>query len=181
MCLHESTGDRVTLSRRGGIRHGERHTTEHGDNGKPHHHQGSANEREPSRRLSRSNPPRVRYVPTSLLLNSLLCRGFRVTARRTPRQRRGRALRASGLFVIGYVLAPPSLIGAQEGTRNDRLVRVSYRAGRLSAAGEVAEIVANDVLVEAAQRVGLRVAEAERTFRSGFGAGSRLAAVRASR
>ena len=26
-------------------------------------HQGSANERDPSRRSSRSNPPRVRYVP----------------------------------------------------------------------------------------------------------------------
>ena len=51
----------------------------------------------------------------------------------------------------------------------------------MSAAGEIAEIVAHDVLVEAAQRVGLRVVEVERIFRSRFGAGSRLPAVRASR
>ena len=65
-----------------------------------------------------------------------------------------------------------AMLTAAEGSRNTTLVGVSYRAGRLSAAGEIAEDVAHDVLITAAERVGLHAVEAERTFRSGFGRGS---------
>jgi len=73
------------------------------------------------------------------------------------------------------------MLRAGEGQRNDVLVRVAYRAGRLSAAGELAEESAHAVLVEAATRAGLASIEAERTFTSGFRAGLELPAARAPR
>jgi hypothetical protein len=73
------------------------------------------------------------------------------------------------------------VLRSAEGTRNDTLVRVSYRAGRLVAAGELTADAARVVLLEAARRVGLSATEADRTFRSGFDAGLELPAVRASR
>lgn len=68
---------------------------------------------------------------------------------------------------------------APEGHRNDRLVRVAYRAGRLAAAGELHEALAERELVDAALSVGLPHAEADKTFRSGFDAGFEVPAVRA--
>ena len=73
------------------------------------------------------------------------------------------------------------MLRAVEGTRNDTLVRVAHRAGRLAAGGELAENVAHDVLVEAALETGLGTMEAARTFRSGFQAGLRVPSVRAGR
>lgn len=70
---------------------------------------------------------------------------------------------------------------APAGCRNDHLVRVAYRAGRLSAAGEVDANAAREVLLEAALGAGLGPVEAARTFSSGFRAGHQLPAVRASR
>lgn len=73
------------------------------------------------------------------------------------------------------------MLAAPEGQRNEVLVRVAYRAGRLVAAGELAEESARAVLVEAARRVGLSLVEADRTYRSGFTAGLELPAARARR
>ena len=71
-----------------------------------------------------------------------------------------------------------NMLAAVEGVRNTTLVGVSYRAGRLSAAGEIEHDAAHDVLVEAAQRVGLGAVEAARTFASGFSAGRRIPAIK---
>jgi hypothetical protein len=73
------------------------------------------------------------------------------------------------------------MLGAIEGMRNATLVRVAYRAGRLVAAGEIAQDVARCVLIAAARATGLGSVEAERTFCSGFAAGRELPAARASR
>jgi hypothetical protein len=72
------------------------------------------------------------------------------------------------------------MLRAGEGQRNETLVRVAYRAGRLVAGGEIAEDAARAVLIEAARRVGLSIDEAERTFRSGFAAGLEYPAARAA-
>jgi hypothetical protein len=74
-----------------------------------------------------------------------------------------------------------AMIDAVEGVRNDTLVRVAYRAGRLAAGGEIAPDVARDVLIDAARTIGLGAVEAARTFRSGFLAGMRVPSVRARR
>jgi hypothetical protein len=58
-----------------------------------------------------------------------------------------------------------------EGERNSTLNALSYRCGRLSAAGQLAEQVAHRELVAAAVDAGLDGDEAEATFRSGFTAG----------
>lgn len=70
---------------------------------------------------------------------------------------------------------------AVEGVRNATLVGVSYRAGRLTAAGEIEAGVARDALIDAALSTGLPADEAERTFSSGFSAGRLVPAMRASR
>jgi hypothetical protein len=62
---------------------------------------------------------------------------------------------------------------APEGERNATLNAVSYRAGRLSAAGQVAARIARKSLVAAAGRAGLDEKEAVATFESGFQAGQR--------
>ena len=59
----------------------------------------------------------------------------------------------------------------REGQRNATLNAVAYRAGRLAAAGEIAEPVAFQALIDAALTTGLAPAEAGRTFESGFRAG----------
>lgn len=73
------------------------------------------------------------------------------------------------------------MLSAPDGQRNETLVRVAYRAGRLVAAGEFMGELARAVLVEAACRVGLSQTEAARTFDSGFRAGLELPAVKAPR
>jgi hypothetical protein len=60
-----------------------------------------------------------------------------------------------------------------EGQRNDTLNRVSYRAGRLCAGGQLGAEVAKRELVAAALQAGLEQEEAETTFASGLGAGLR--------
>jgi hypothetical protein len=73
------------------------------------------------------------------------------------------------------------MLAAVEGVRNETLVRIAYRAGRLHAAGELDGDVARDVLIETARRKGLSFMESARTFASGFRAGCERPAVRASR
>jgi Bifunctional DNA primase/polymerase, N-terminal len=63
------------------------------------------------------------------------------------------------------------MAGTPEGERNYVLNALAYRCGRLSAAGQLAEQVAQRDLVAAALEAGLGAEEAERTFRSGFSAG----------
>jgi hypothetical protein len=63
------------------------------------------------------------------------------------------------------------MAGTPEGQRNATLNALAYRAGRLVAAGELAEAVAFQALVDAALTSGLEADEAGRTFRSGFEAG----------
>jgi hypothetical protein len=63
------------------------------------------------------------------------------------------------------------MLAAPEGQRNELLVRLAYRAGRLGVAGELDEGVAEAALVEAGVAAGLSRGEAARTFRSGFDAG----------
>jgi Bifunctional DNA primase/polymerase, N-terminal len=58
-----------------------------------------------------------------------------------------------------------------EGERNSVLNALAYRCGRLSAAGQLAEQVAQRDLIAAALVAGLGAEEAARTFRSGFTAG----------
>jgi hypothetical protein len=58
-----------------------------------------------------------------------------------------------------------------EGQRNATLNRIAFRAGQLVAAGELAEAVAFQELIDAALTSGLGADEAGRTFRSGFQAG----------
>jgi hypothetical protein len=58
-----------------------------------------------------------------------------------------------------------------EGERNATLNALAYRCGRLSAAGQLAEVAARRGLVAAALEAGLALEETEKTFRSGFTAG----------
>lgn len=73
------------------------------------------------------------------------------------------------------------LLAAPEGQRNATLHRVSRRAGRLVAGGELDEALAATVLLDAAGSVGLGTREAELTFRSGFAFGLQYPAARAAR
>lgn len=68
-----------------------------------------------------------------------------------------------------------------EGYRNHRFVRVAYRAGRLVAAGELHEALAERDLKDAALAAGLSPGEIKLTWISGFGAGLDKPAVRAPR
>lgn len=70
------------------------------------------------------------------------------------------------------------LLAAGEGTRNDTLLAVSSRAGRLEAAGEIDAHLAKTALVEAAMQTGLQFVEAETTFDNGFEFGQRYPAAR---
>jgi Bifunctional DNA primase/polymerase, N-terminal/Protein of unknown function (DUF3987) len=63
------------------------------------------------------------------------------------------------------------MCNAREGMRNQTLVALAFRLGRLSAAGELDAQDAERVLVAAAVAAGLSEREAERTFASGFRAG----------
>jgi Bifunctional DNA primase/polymerase, N-terminal len=69
---------------------------------------------------------------------------------------------------------------AREGQRNELLVRLAYRAGRLVAAGELDDAIAERALVDAACAVGLPLGEATHTYKSGAAAGENAgpAAVR---
>lgn len=69
------------------------------------------------------------------------------------------------------------MLSTGEGSRNERLVRIAFRAGRLCAGGEVDCEAAGDVLLEAALRVGLSQLEASKTISSGFRAGERYPLV----
>jgi hypothetical protein len=60
---------------------------------------------------------------------------------------------------------------APEGSRNDTLNRKAFRAGQLVAAGQIAEDVARDELVDAAVAAGLGRLEARSTVKSGLAAG----------
>lgn len=60
---------------------------------------------------------------------------------------------------------------AAVGTRNDCLNRSAFRAGQLVTGGHLAEDDAHDALLRAALDSGLPQSEAERTLRSGLGAG----------
>jgi hypothetical protein len=73
------------------------------------------------------------------------------------------------------------MLGALEGSRNDTLLAVARRAGRLEAAGELDAGLAERVLTEAACAVGLCPREVELTFASGFGFGRQYPARRAPR
>jgi hypothetical protein len=66
------------------------------------------------------------------------------------------------------------MLETPEGERNEKLVRLAYRAGRLCAGGELDRDAARDVLLEAALRAGLSYVEASRTITSGLGAGERF-------
>jgi hypothetical protein len=63
------------------------------------------------------------------------------------------------------------MLAAHEGERNDLLVRLAYRVGRLVAAGQIDRHVSERALVEAACIAGLPRQEATRTFMSGIEAG----------
>jgi hypothetical protein len=63
------------------------------------------------------------------------------------------------------------MAGTVEGERNATLNALAYRCGRLSAAGQLAEQVAQRDLIAAALVAGLGPEEAAKTFRSGFTAG----------
>jgi hypothetical protein len=69
------------------------------------------------------------------------------------------------------------MLATPEGERNERLVRLAYRAGRLSAGGELDVGAAADVLLEAAVRTGLSHQEALMTIASGIAAGERYPLV----
>jgi len=73
------------------------------------------------------------------------------------------------------------MLTTPEGERNEKLVRLAYRAGRLCAGGEVDCDAASDVLLEAALRAGLSPTEASRTLASGIRAGERYPLVRTAR
>jgi hypothetical protein len=66
-----------------------------------------------------------------------------------------------------------AVAGAVEGTRNNTLVRASFRIGQAVAAGHLDEGRARAALEEAARACGLPPREAENTIRSGFAAGVR--------
>jgi Bifunctional DNA primase/polymerase, N-terminal len=63
------------------------------------------------------------------------------------------------------------MLHTPEGGRNERLVRLAYRAGRLVEAGELDEQVAESTLVRAGCETGLSPAEALATVRRGLEAG----------
>jgi hypothetical protein len=65
------------------------------------------------------------------------------------------------------------MLVACEGQRNELLVRLAYRAGRLVAAGELDHAIAEHALVEAARAVGLPLSEAIQTYKSGAAAGAK--------
>lgn len=73
------------------------------------------------------------------------------------------------------------VLSSVEGTRNDRFHRAAIRAGRLVAAGEIDEHLAQEVLVTAAAAIGLREHEITATWKSGFGFGVQHPAARAPR
>jgi hypothetical protein len=91
----------------------------------------------------------------------------------------GVAYTAYGLAALAGLV--DEMAAAVEGQRNHTLNAVAYRAGRLVAAGELAEKVAFDELIDAAFTSGLKVNEAGRTFESGFRAGLQLPAQVAGR
>lgn len=73
------------------------------------------------------------------------------------------------------------MLSAPEGTRNETLLEVARRAGRLEAAGELDASLAEAVLVQAALHAGLPQIEADKTFRSAFEFGRQFPAARAAR
>jgi hypothetical protein len=81
----------------------------------------------------------------------------------------GVAFTAYGRSAIERIRA--EMASTAQGERNATLNALSYRCGRLSAAGQLTEQVAHRDLIAAALEAGLGVDEAERTFRSGFSAG----------
>ena len=73
------------------------------------------------------------------------------------------------------------MLNAGEGTRNDTLLRVARRAGRLEAAGELDRDIAEEVLTRAAGIAGLPVDEIAATFKNGFEFGQQYPIQRAPR
>jgi hypothetical protein len=73
------------------------------------------------------------------------------------------------------------VLRAVEGTRNATFNAAAWRAGRLEAAGELDEHLAEDVLTQAAATVGLTRAEIELTWTSGFESGRQSPAAKAQR
>ena len=63
------------------------------------------------------------------------------------------------------------MLAAPVGQRNDRLNRLSFRAGSLAGAGQIDPDVAIRALLDAAVETGLPLVEAARTVRSGITAG----------
>jgi uncharacterized protein (DUF927 family) len=72
------------------------------------------------------------------------------------------------------------MMGAAEGTRNDTLNRMAFRAGSLVAGGFITESMAGE-LKQAAMAIGLDEAQVEKTFASGFQAGLLEPATKAER
>jgi len=73
------------------------------------------------------------------------------------------------------------MLAAGEGSRNDTLLAVARRAGRLAAAGELDGHLAQDVIITAALQTGLALDEAEKTFFNGFQFGQQYPTARAER
>jgi Bifunctional DNA primase/polymerase, N-terminal len=83
---------------------------------------------------------------------------------------------STGLLYTAYgrralLALADEVAAALKGERNATLNAASYRAGRLSAAGQIAASLARKSLVAAAGRAGLGEREAVATFESGFQAG----------
>lgn len=92
-------------------------------------------------------------------------------ARRLPD---GAPYTAYGLIALAGIV--DEMAAAAEGHRNHTLNALAYRSGRLVAAGEIAEEVAFEELVDAALATGLDPDETSRTFASGFRAGLQIPA-----
>jgi hypothetical protein len=63
------------------------------------------------------------------------------------------------------------MLGQAEGGRNDRLIRLAFRAGRIVAAGDLDPVVAERALVNASTAVNLSTREAASVVRRGLEAG----------
>lgn len=74
-----------------------------------------------------------------------------------------------GLTALAHLV--DEMAATAEGQRNHTLNALAYRAGRLSAGGQLAEHVAEHELIRAAIEAGLPEQEAVQTFWSGFHAG----------
>jgi hypothetical protein len=109
-------------------------------------------------------------------LDAMVERGLPAAVGARRQLPKGLAATAYGRAALEGLCA--EMLSTPEGSRNDRLVRLSYRAGRLAAAGELAGSTVGTVLVAAAVLAGLDEDEAVDVFGRGFEAGYELPAAR---